>query len=145
MLNKHHSVQTLKLSHPYISAPFEMESNNLFINAAGLLRTSLDAERLLKCLLAHEKMMGRTRDGKAGFQDRVIDLDLLLFDELVCSTPDLLLPHPQMHRRLFVLKPLAEVAAKKIHPVQKETIGAIYAKLSVMTGDQVVTQTQWLD
>ncbi|HEB49615.1 MAG TPA: 2-amino-4-hydroxy-6-hydroxymethyldihydropteridine diphosphokinase [Desulfobulbus sp.] len=103
-------IRTGALSRPYLTEPVDMESEHWFVNAAGVLTTSLAPDVLLRHLLATEQRFGRRRDpGLRQHQDRTLDLDLLLYGGLVMSSPRLVLPHPHMHRRLFVLAPLAEL------------------------------------
>jgi 2-amino-4-hydroxy-6-hydroxymethyldihydropteridine diphosphokinase len=110
-LGQQQGVQLCALSHPYGTAPVDMESSNWFTNAVGKIETTLPVEDLLESLLALESAFGRTRDdGKTGYQDRSLDLDILCFGERVVDTPHLTLPHPRMAQRLFVLVPFAEIA-----------------------------------
>jgi 2-amino-4-hydroxy-6-hydroxymethyldihydropteridine diphosphokinase len=104
-----------------------------FLNAAALLTTELSPQALLRGLLAIEHTMGRNRSVAPLKGPRVIDLDLLLYDEVVCRTPDLVLPHPAMHERRFVLAPLAEIAPKMQHPTVQRSIGEM---LAAMDGTQ---------
>lgn len=122
-----------------------MESLNWFINAVGLLRTSLSPEALLAILLQVEQQFGRTRSAdRSKYQDRTLDLDLLLFDELVMRSPELNLPHPAMHERLFVLEPLAEVAPGMLHPLLDKTIFELLAELRFKSEADNVEQVHWL-
>ncbi len=91
-----------------------------FLNGALLLETDLEPLDLIRGLLAVEHGMGRERIIAKG--PRVIDLDLLLYGSVVMSTPELTLPHPEMHERRFVLEPLAEVAPEMVHPVLRRTV-----------------------
>jgi 2-amino-4-hydroxy-6-hydroxymethyldihydropteridine diphosphokinase len=91
-----------------------------FLNGALLLETDLEPLDLIRGLLAVEHGMGRERIIAKG--PRVIDLDLLLYGSVVMSTPELTLPHPEMHERRFVLEPLAEVAPEMVHPVLGQTV-----------------------
>ena len=101
-----------------------------FVNAATVLETGLAPAELLEALLAIERRMGRDRSAAAIRKGpRVIDLDLLLFDGLVLETPALSLPHPEMHRRRFVLEPLAEIAPAWVHPVLGLTMAELLAQL----------------
>src|SRR5262249_9373624 len=74
----------------------------------------------LLVMLGVEQQLGRVR--KERFGPRIIDLDLLLYDDVVQEETDLVLPHPRMHERLFVLEPLAEIAAQAVHPVLRKTV-----------------------
>ena len=98
------------LSHPYLTAPVDMESGNVFTNAVGMLQASLPVRQLLGELLRIEFEFGRRRVAGAGYQDRSLDLDILCFGDLAVDTPELTLPHPRLARRLFVLAPFAEIA-----------------------------------
>lgn len=98
------------LSHPYLTAPVDMESSNVFTNAVGMLHASISVRQLLDELLRIEFEFGRRRVAGAGYQDRSLDLDILSFGDLAVDTPELTLPHPRLVRRLFVLAPLAEIA-----------------------------------
>ena len=83
-----------KLSHPYLTEPVGMDSDNWFVNAAGQLRTSLEPKKLLHCMHLIEEQFGRVRDFAVdGYQDRVLDLDLLLYDQDVLQG-DVHVPHP---------------------------------------------------
>jgi 3-oxoacyl-[acyl-carrier protein] reductase len=85
-----------------------------YLNAAAELDTSLDPAELLARILAVEEQFGRVRSEKDA--PRTLDLDLLLYDDLVRAEPDPVVPHPRMHEREFVLAPLAEVAPEIVHP-----------------------------
>ncbi len=91
-----------------------------YLNGALVLATALEPEALLRVLLAIEDDLGRERSVPNA--PRTIDLDLLLVDDLVRSTPDLVLPHPRMHERAFVLVPLAAVAPDWVHPLLRKTV-----------------------
>lgn len=92
----------------YRTAPVGLAGQPDFINAVAEIATDLDADRLLDALFAIERRFGRIRAEKNG--PRTLDLDLLLYDDLVCDTPHLHLPHPRLHLRAFVVVPLAEIA-----------------------------------
>ena len=92
----------------YRTAPVGIHGQPDFINAVALVETGLEAEALLDALLATEAAFGRRRDFYHA--PRTLDLDLLLFDDAVIDTPRLVLPHPRMHLRAFVMAPLAEIA-----------------------------------
>ncbi|MGB9716249.1 MAG: 2-amino-4-hydroxy-6-hydroxymethyldihydropteridine diphosphokinase [Thermodesulfovibrionales bacterium] len=107
-----------KRSSMYETKPWGMKDQPDFINMALEIETDLDPKELLKILKNIEKEIGRKESFKWG--PRVIDLDILLFNDLILSEDDLKIPHPLMHERNFVLKPLCEIAPDKIHPVLKK-------------------------
>jgi len=92
-----------------------------FLNAAVVIETSLSAAALMHALLDIERQLGRRRTTTRN-APRPIDLDLLLFGDAIIRTPDLTVPHPRMHTRLFVLEPLAQIAPNLRHPELKCTI-----------------------
>ncbi|GAB4340148.1 MAG: 2-amino-4-hydroxy-6-hydroxymethyldihydropteridine diphosphokinase [Desulfobulbaceae bacterium] len=136
-------VRLVRLSSPYRSEPVGMESDNWFINAAGEVETSLSPLELLGLLHAIEHRFGRERDPAAGYQDRTLDLDLLLYGNLVLREGGGQVPHPSLHERLFVLQPLAEIASGVMHPVSGRTIGELLASLLDRGGNPVVEKTGW--
>ena len=99
-----------------------------FLNAAAVLETDLDTRGLLNALLGIEAALGRDRTaGVAG--PRPIDLDLLLFGNAVINEPGLVVPHPRMHRRRFVLEPLNEIAPSAWHPGLRKTVAELLTEL----------------
>jgi 2-amino-4-hydroxy-6-hydroxymethyldihydropteridine diphosphokinase len=111
------------------TAPVGYLDQPRFLNAAVLLRTTLPPQELLQALLAIEQQMGRNRATAVPKGPRVIDLDILLYGDAVLDTPTLVLPHPQMHERAFVLKPLAEIAPGMMHPLLFCTVDQMLADL----------------
>ena len=110
-----------------------------FINTAALLVTTLNPEALLDCLLEIERKLGRSREGPLN-APRAIDLDLLLYENLIISTGSLTLPHPRMAQRRFVLEPLAEIAPDAVHPVTGKTIRQLLADLPAAAGGDITDQ-----
>ncbi len=98
----------LAASSLYRSAPVGVSAQPDFINAVAEIQTALDARALLEALLAMETRFGRRREFPGA--PRTLDLDLLLYGERVIDEPGLVVPHPRMHERAFVLAPLAEIA-----------------------------------
>ena len=112
----------LALSGFYETEPWGFQSENTFLNAALQFDTSLSPLELLKATQEIEIEMGRTQKSNGAYHDRIIDIDILLYEDLVLQTPELTLPHPLMHERLFVMEPLAEIAPNVIHPVFKKPV-----------------------
>ena len=111
-------IEPAELSSPYRTAPEGFSSANWFTNAVCRLQTTLSCRDLLAAMLQAETTMGRVREiNETVPTDRIVDLDLLYYDDLVLSEPDLIIPHPDIQERLFVLVPLAELAADMVHPV----------------------------
>ena len=114
----------------YASAPWGFDSENTFLNNAISVETSLTPEELLSTTQRIEHTLGRTHKSVDGqYSDRLIDIDILLYDDVVMHTPSLTLPHPLMHRRLFVLEPLSEIAPTMIHPLLQKEITTLCNEL----------------
>ena len=102
--------------------------NGNFLNQVLLVQTNLDPLALLQVTQKIEIELGRTREQHWG--DRTIDIDILYFGELVSSDPQLILPHPYISERRFVLQPLAEILPSKKHPVSGKTSVELLAACS---------------
>ncbi len=120
-------VKVLRVSSFYETEPVGVETQPVFLNAVAELETSLGPQALLDCLLAIEDAMGRKRTVHWG--PRLIDLDLLFFENRVIDAPNLKIPHPEIQNRRFVLVPLAELAPNFTHPVLKKTVKELLAGL----------------
>ena len=120
-INNEKGIQVLRVSSLYESDPWGVEDQPRYLNGVLEVETLLPPEGLLQRLFSIEREFGRKREMRWG--PRIIDLDLLLFDELVMENaiPDgLVLPHPRMHERKFVLLPLLELVPESVHPRLKK-------------------------
>lgn len=121
--------EVISLSAFYATAPWGFSSENTFLNAALCCETSLSPLEVLELTQEIEREMGRAHKSVGGvYSDRLIDIDLLLYGDLVLDTPQLKLPHPLMQERDFVMKPLAEIAPNVLHPVLRKTIKELFVK-----------------
>ncbi len=101
-----------------------------YLNGVILVESELTPEEAIKCLLEIETRLGRKRDKQLRWGPRVIDLDIIAYNEEEYNLPGLTIPHPEMHRRDFVLVPLCEIWPDWRHPVLNKTALEIYRELS---------------
>lgn len=122
--------KVISLSAFYATAPWGFSSDNAFLNAAVCIETTLSPLEVLFESQSIEREMGRIHKSVNGvYSDRVIDVDLLLYDDLILDTLTLKLPHPLMQERAFVMEPLAEIAPDVMHPVLNKTMQELYRTL----------------
>lgn len=123
------SSRQIVVSSLYETEPWGFESDVWFLNQAIKIETELDPHVLLVKLLKIEKSLGRVREEKnekdqkeSCYSSRTIDIDILLYDNVVTNTAELQLPHPRMHLRRFALMPLSEINPGMIHPLLRKSI-----------------------
>jgi 2-amino-4-hydroxy-6-hydroxymethyldihydropteridine diphosphokinase len=121
-------IAIIKLSSMIETEPWGVTDQPKFINMAVEAETGLEPEELLKVLKKTELKTGRSPGTRWG--PRVIDLDILFYDDLVIRTAHLEIPHPGIKDREFVLKPLAEIAPEKVHPVLQKSVRMLLEELS---------------
>jgi 2-amino-4-hydroxy-6-hydroxymethyldihydropteridine diphosphokinase len=112
----------------YETEPFGFEDQDWFINGVVQIRTAMSPNVLHEQLQAIESAVGRRHGGKK-YGPRVLDLDILLFDDVVLHNDQLEIPHPRLHERRFVLQPLCDLAPELVHPVLGQTIQYLLTQL----------------
>ena len=112
----------------YQTEPVDFEDQDWFVNTAVKIETSLEPLPLLETLKSIEQQVGR-RPSTVRFGPRVLDLDIILFDQLILDDPQLCIPHPRMHKRRFVLQPIYDIEPTVLHPVYRKTVGELLAAI----------------
>lgn len=129
LLSKNKNIQVMKHSSNYDTEPEGAPDQPAFLNAVVQVKTTLPPAKLLEALHEIETTLGRDRELEWG--PRTMDIDILLYDDLIVSEDELQIPHPLMHDRIFVLKPLREIAPNLVHPVLEKTIQDLYDEKKV--------------
>jgi 2-amino-4-hydroxy-6-hydroxymethyldihydropteridine diphosphokinase len=114
--------RVFKKSAIYESTPWGFQSNNNFLNQAIQVMSELSPAELLKTCKSIEQKMGRENSDPMIYADRIIDIDILFYDDLVLNTNDLTIPHPRLHERKFALIPLCDIMPDYLHPILKKTL-----------------------
>jgi 2-amino-4-hydroxy-6-hydroxymethyldihydropteridine diphosphokinase len=117
--------QSSLLENPAVGGPPDSPP---FLNAVAEVRTALPAHELLDRLLDIERQLGRVRNQK--WEPRLIDLDLVLYSDQIIDRPQLIVPHPLLHERDFVLRPLVEIAPEALHPRLQMTAREMLQRLA---------------
>lgn len=122
-------ITVLAESHVYETPPWGYEDQPAFLNMVVKAETDLEPESLLEHLKQLEARLGRAQSFRWG--PRLIDLDILFYNDLVIDTPPLIIPHPHLHERAFVMVPLADVAPNLRHPLLQQNTFELLAQLDV--------------
>jgi len=118
----------LKKSPLVESEPWGFESDSWFLNQVVLVKCELEPLKILKIIHRIESEFGRIRTGK--YEDRLVDIDILLYGELILNDAELQIPHPHLHKRLFIMKPIVEIIPDFIHPVFHKSLREILSTCS---------------
>ena len=106
----------------YKSEPWGFQTEHLFLNQVLEICTNLSPQELLNVVLETEKTLGRIRSADGGYTSRLIDIDILFYEDYQIDTPELTLPHPRMHERKFALMPMTEIANNFMHPLLNQSM-----------------------
>lgn len=128
MLNQEKGCKVKKVSELLVSSPYGGVEQDDFYNGALLLETYLEAPILLETIHRIESALGRTREVHWG--PRTIDLDIIFYDHIIMDEEQLIIPHPDMYNRDFVLKPIAELCPNYRHPVLHKTVKEMLEELT---------------
>lgn len=126
-LKNYERIKIVKMSSLYETEPIGVKEQPFFLNAVVIISTSLEPERLMNTCLKIESQLGRVRDMRWG--PRIIDIDVLVYNDLNIKTENLILPHPRLHERRFVLEPLRELLGDNYPLINGITIGELINNL----------------
>lgn len=130
LLKKTPGIIVEAVSGNYETAPISDIEQSYYLNTAVKIKTNLDPKDLLEVCQQLEKKLGRKQTKQ--WAPRIIDIDILLYDDLIIDEDqELIIPHPLMHERYFVLKPLTEIAGNVKHPVFEKTIKELYQEVTI--------------
>ena len=127
-LEKSGETAVCQCSRFYQTEPVDYRDQDWFVNAVARVETTLDPFRFLERLQAIQHRAGRIQD-RIRYGPRVLDLDIILYDDLVLDTPSLVIPHPRMDRRRFVLRPICDINPGIVHPVLNKTMAELLDSL----------------
>lgn len=117
----------------YQTEPWGLNTQPDFLNQLIFVETDLPPQKVLKCILIIEQKIGRIRS-RERYASRIIDIDIIFYKNLILNTDDLIIPHPQLHKRRFVLVPLADMIPEFIHPVIGKSMEQLLKECSDKSG-----------
>ena len=129
LLVAHSEINIVATSYFYESEPWQMASDNWFVNAVVQLSTTLSPEDLLTECQRIEQLLGRKRNNETTYQDRTIDIDIIFYDKLILNNERLTIPHKHFHKRVFMLVPMLEIAEDYVHPFFGKTVESLYDEI----------------
>ena len=125
-LGEREGIQIVAVSRLIETEPEGPPGQGRYLNGAATILTSLSPRGLLRAMLEVETAHGRDRSVERRWGPRRLDLDLLMYEDQIIDVPDLVIPHPRLHQRRFVLSPLAQIAPDAVHPVLGVTIETLH-------------------
>ena len=128
ILEKEEGIRILKFSKLYMTAPVGYVDQEWFLNSAIEIETTLLPTDLLKTVKQIESVLGRNFEGPR-FGPRILDLDILLYQDTILQLPELEIPHPRLHERKFVLAPVCDIVPEQIHPILQKTMWELLQQL----------------
>ena len=129
LLGAHSEINIVATSSFYESEPWQMASDNWFVNAVVQISTTLSPEDLLTECQRIEQFLGRKRNNETTYQDRTIDIDIIFYDKLILNNERLTIPHKHFHKRVFMLVPMLEIAEDYVHPFFGKTVESLYDEI----------------
>lgn len=126
LLGANPDINIVATSSFYETEPWEMDSENWFVNAVIQITTPLSPEKLLDECQRIEKQLGRKPHNREEYSDRTIDIDIIFYDKLILNTERLTIPHKYFHKRVFMLVPMLEIAEDFVHPFFGKTVESLY-------------------
>ncbi len=121
-------IKFLKQGGIYETEPQNVKGQNWFFNTAVAVETALEPDKLLEKTCAIEQAMGRERGAKRG--PRIIDIDIIFYDDIKVKISSLTIPHPESEKRRFVLQPIADINPDVIHPMLGKSVSTLLAEIS---------------
>ncbi|AMA50160.1 MULTISPECIES: 2-amino-4-hydroxy-6-hydroxymethyldihydropteridine diphosphokinase [Flavobacterium] len=129
----------LQVSKLYETPAWGFESD-AFYNCAILIHTSFTPEQVLRKITSIEKEMGRQKKKEVGYEPRIIDIDIVAFDDQILNTENLIIPHPHMQNRRFVLYPMKDLGVEWVHPILSKNVDRLLLDCPDMSSCEVVTE-----
>lgn len=134
--------KVIQLSSVYESEAWGFKADKKFLNQLILIETPLLPNELLARILRIEEKLGRKRNMNERYQSRLIDIDILYFNNAIIDLPELTIPHPRMHERRFAMAPLVEIAPQYVHPLLKKTNSELLATVEDSLGVHIFIEMQ---